>query len=1107
MVDKFSGLSPAAKAATGAVSALAVGFKAIHKLGVTALKEVTDVLKNIGSVALNVGKQIWDSLSEIGEIPTSIGDIISEYASYNATMKEVQAISGATSEEFQQLLDITAKLGRETQFTATNAAEGLKYMSMAGWSAQESIAGLPSVLRLAQIGSADLGTTSDIVTDTITAMGMAATDCGDMVDMFAATITRSNTNVEMMGETMKYVSPVAGSLGVQFEDLALATGLLANVGIKASLAGTSLRTLLTNMAGPTKTVAGAMQEYGISLQETADGSVDLDATMVNLRESLGNVPLKEQAAAAKALFGKTGMAGGLAIINASQKDYDNLKYSIENSTESMTYWRKECKELGLSSKETEKRVNHLHDVFQESKDMADALNISSTDLTKSISLLGKDGKVTSDDIESLFTVFNKLNNASEEQESIMKKYGIQIEKNDDNSLNYDKSLKNIVSSLRDKTKKEREAILTELDLADSIDQVNELCSLSPKEFNKTIEAIENTQSAAEKAQKIIDESLKGSVMRLGSAISGLGLSIMSKCAPALSDFCDLLGDSVNLFVNGDIEGAVTKFSDGMVKGISNIPKLMTQAFKSIESFVVNQGPSLLSIGSSFISNVCKGIVNNQDSIETTLSSAIGQAAQFVKDNMPDIGEAGRAIISSLSQAFDDNKDDIGEALKTATEEAVSLYIEGKTFEAKVKISLIPDFIEGVGAGLWKGMGGPGDNPLSHLGFSGKTSLKNMGNNSVGFWDSALGKGLSQAGNWIKDKLFPPSYAAEIEKEGTETGKKYGKNLADGAKETSSNSAKEIGKGISDKLESMDPSELKGLQTQLKSVQTTISSVASSASKSFEGLRNSLRTSFVGSANIVRNQMVSINNVVRNQSLNARNAFTTQFISMRKVATTQATATRNVVTTQMISMKNVVTTQSRAARNSFTSQMISMRKVASTQSKLIGQEIANGLTTGLQNGSQSAVNAARDMVNKVNAEMKKTAKINSPSKITTGYGENLDEGFIVGMKNRAEKMYSTARDTVKNMSNAMKTAVQGEMVQFAINTSSNNESRIVNNINNNFKLSDEDIEKLADANAQRPVYTETKVGETTFVKGIAKPLDKYNKQQTKRLNRLEGVTNV
>lgn len=911
-------------------------------------------------------------------------------------------------------------------------------------------------------------------------MGMQATDCGDMVDMFAATITRSNTNVEMMGETMKYVAPVAGSLGVQFEDLALATGLLANVGIKASLGGTSLRTMLTNLSGPTTTVQKAMDKYNITLKESADGSVDLDATMQNLRSSLGGLPLKEQASAAKTLFGKTGMAGGLAIINASKKDYDNLKQSIQGSTESMTYWKKECEDMGLSSKQTEKRLEKLHSVFQESKDMADALGISSTDLTKSITLLGKDGKVTSNDIESLFTVFNKLNNASESQEKIMKKYGIQIEKNDDNSLNYSDSLKNVVEALRDKTKQERENILTQLGLADSIDQVNELCSLTPDEFDKTTKAIEETQSAAEKAQEIIDTSLKGAIMRLGSAASGLGLSIMSDCAPALSEFCDLLGDSLNLLVNGNVDGAVTKLTSGLKESFKSIPSLMTNAFNGIESAVTKQGPKFFSTGTSLISNICNGITKNQSTITTTLSSLFSQGAEFVSKNAGSIGDAGHAIIQALSDAFEQNQDEIGEALNKATEEAVRLYIEGKVLQAKIKLSSIPQIIEGTGAGLWKALGG-------------------------------TGQGLSSMGNWIKDKLFPESYAAEIGEKGTEAGKQYAKNLTDSAKENASTGAEEIGTGLSDsltsKLASMDSNELQQLKDDLKMIESTIATVSNSAANSFQSLRNSLRESFVGSANIIRNQMVSMSNVIRNQSSNARNSFTTQMISISKVSRTQATNARNAVTTQMISMKNVITTQSTQARNNFTRQMISMKNVARTQATQIGQQMANGVTKGIQSGTSRAVSAARSLVNQVNAEMKKTAKINSPSKITTDYGENLDEGWIVGMKNKAQQVYAKAREISTEISNRMKIAVQGEMTSFAINASNNNSSNIINNTNISLKLNDEDIEKIGKATAKNPIYVETKVGGSTLAKTIAKPIDDYNNTELKRLNRLEGIENV
>ena len=205
------------------------------------------------------------------------------------------------------------------------------------------------------------------------------------------------------------------------------------------------------------------------------------------------------------------------------------------------------------------------------------------------------------------------------------------------------------------------------------------------------------------------------------------------------------------------------------------------------------------------------------------------------------------------------------------------------------------------------------------------------------------------------------------------------------------------------------------------------------------------------------------------------------------------------------MKNVISTQSRQARNNFTSQMISMKNVARTQSIQIGQAIASGMATGIRNGTSNAVSAARNLVNQVNAEIRKTAKINSPSKITTRYGEYIDEGFIKGMKNKSKELYSVAKNITLEMNKNMKDAVQSEMALFSLNTSNSNENRIINTTNNNFRFTDEDIQKLADANAQRPVSVETKVGESTLAKTIARPIETFNKVDTKRLNRLKGVT--
>ncbi|WP_018592628.1 phage tail tape measure protein [Terrisporobacter glycolicus] len=1097
LLDQFSKISPTAKTATLGVSALVAGFKAFHQLGTTALKEVGGALSSIGSIALDVGKQIWDSLAQIGQFPTSINDVISEYTSYNSTMKEVEAISGATKEEFKQLLDVTAKLGRETQFTATNAAEGLKYMAMAGWSAKESMDGLPSVLRLAQIGSADLGTTSDIVTDTITAMGMSATDCGDMVDMFAATITKSNTTVEMMGETMTYVAPIAGSLGVQFEDLALATGLLANVGIKASISGTSLRTMLTNLASPTDKAATTMKKYGISMKETNDGSVDLDATMQNLRKSLSSLPLKKQAEAAKNLFGKTGMAGGLAIINASESDYKNLKTAIEGSTESMTYWKKECEKAGMTEEQTAKRLDELHNVFTESKDMADALNISSTDLTKSISLLGKDGKVTSGNIENLFTVFNKLNNATEEQKVLMKKYGIELVKNDDNSLNYDKSLKNIVTSLRDKTDAEREAILTGLDLAGSIEEINELCALTPNEFNKTIKAIEETQSAAEKAQKIIDESLKGSIMRLGSALSGLGLSIMSECAPALGKFCDLMAESATLLLNGDVDGAVTKFTKGLKSEFKNIPKIMSNAFKGIESFVVKQGPKLFDAGSSLLKNICKGITGNKKSISGALDSAVKQGAEFISKNAPDLGDAAISIIDSLSKSFDKNKGDIGDALYKATNEAVKVYLETKKLEWKVKINLIPQIVLGAmetGNATTKAE----DSGNSPLGFSGAKE------------DYAGTKSLK---DWFEDLLSaitPKADAAEIENEGKKVGEKVVNGAKDGAITSIQDATKEIQQSATNMYNGAKTSfsKLAEVGTQSASqmyngMRTSFTSLASVGKQSMTDMYNGCKTSLSGLRNIGTTQMISLKNVTRTQSTEARNAFTTQFISLRKVASTQSKEARDAVTTQMISMKKVVSTQSREARNAFTTQMISIKNVARVQSQEAGRYIATGLASGIRSGTSSAVSAARSMVAQVNAIVKSVAKINSPSKVTTEYGEFYAEGLGVGIKNKTPELYKTAMNQIQGLNNRMKSAVNAEMSRIYVSANANSTSNIKSYNTTEARLNNEDIERLGEALSSRPNIMKTIIGEKEIIEVVAEPVRKHIAKSDERNKRKKG----
>lgn len=261
-----------------------------------------------------------------------IADTIQTYADFEAAMSEVKAISGATSEEFAQLTEKANQMGAVTKFTASESAEAFKYMAQAGWDAKEMMDGIEGFMALAAASGEDLGTTSDIVTDALTAFGMAANDSGRFADVMAKAASATNTDVAKMGDTFKYVAPVAGALGYSIEDTAVAIGLMANSGIKASQAGTSLRSLLTNLTHPVGQAADAIDELKISITN-ADGSVKpLSQTLQELREKFRALSESERAQYAAMLAGQEGMSGLLAIVNASDQDFADLTEQINNSS-------------------------------------------------------------------------------------------------------------------------------------------------------------------------------------------------------------------------------------------------------------------------------------------------------------------------------------------------------------------------------------------------------------------------------------------------------------------------------------------------------------------------------------------------------------------------------------------------------------------------------------------------------------------------------------------------------------------------------------------------------------------------------------------------------
>lgn len=297
---------------------------------------IEDGLKNIEKTAektaggFTVGKGIVSNLAAdaIKAAGGALADAAKTGMDFEASMSRVSAVSGATGDQLQKLTDTAREYGASTVFSSSECADALNYMAMAGWSAEQMTNGLPGVLNLAAAAGEDLGTTSDIVTDALTAFGMQAEDSAHFADILATASSKSNTNVSMMGETFKYVAPVAGALGYSAEDVAVAVGLMANNGIKASQAGTSLRTMLSNLTEPTDKQAEAMKSLGVSLTDSEGNMKSLDTLLGDMRSSFSKLDESSKASYASILAGSEGMSGLLAIVNASTSDFDNLKSSI-----------------------------------------------------------------------------------------------------------------------------------------------------------------------------------------------------------------------------------------------------------------------------------------------------------------------------------------------------------------------------------------------------------------------------------------------------------------------------------------------------------------------------------------------------------------------------------------------------------------------------------------------------------------------------------------------------------------------------------------------------------------------------------------------------------
>lgn len=305
----------------------------------TTLQQISaagDKFQEVGQKIEGAGKRLLPVTAAVAGVGAAA---VKTTADFDESMSNVSAISGATGEEFDQLRDKAREMGAETKFSASEAADAMSYMAMAGWKTDDMLNGISGIMNLAAASGADLATTSDIVTDALTGMGYTAADAGRLADVMAAASSNANTNVEMMGETFKYVAPVCGSLGYSMEDTALAVGLMANSGIKASQAGTQLRAAITNMVKPTEAMEGVMMELGIEIANENGSMKSLDETLKILRESFA-VTTEEQKAQRLATLEQQAVADGygdtLKGLSEEEKYFQLAMYAGQEQIKDMS---------------------------------------------------------------------------------------------------------------------------------------------------------------------------------------------------------------------------------------------------------------------------------------------------------------------------------------------------------------------------------------------------------------------------------------------------------------------------------------------------------------------------------------------------------------------------------------------------------------------------------------------------------------------------------------------------------------------------------------------------------------------------------------------------
>ena len=694
-----------AKFALSAITALTVGVNKLYQAG---KQQFFEGLTNIGSKLQPVvelfrdfGQEVVSAFESITNTDIDLSSLMELGPNFEYDMQKVGAIAGSNKRQLEELTKTAEHLGGVTQYTASDVAEAFQFMAMAGYDTEDMLSSINGTLSLSIASGTSLAETTDIVTDYMTALGLEANSTSDFVDKLAATVTSSNTTVEKYGMSMKQVASQAGALGISMTDLSTAIGLQANAGVKGAKAGTALKNVLANMAAPTDKQAKALKKLGFTADKTgsyfkttADGAVDLEATVKQLMTATDKMTKSQKAAVLAQLAGREALPGLMALLSQGAEGWDELSNTIENSTGKVQYWN-ECMSLaGKSGKEATKAIDNMKKVFAEVETEALNAGLSSEELSHAIAILGDDGKVTSNNVRDLINVIDSMNTATgkaekkwraldaagddlvntgydydatiakitadttglsqekkeaikalldenmtyEEANKVLKEYGLTAERVSFSTLSYADKLEYLRDNLKGCSDEYIKSQLANLGLADSFDEVKEVVRMTDEEFAAYKQNLETVKGMAEQLAEAMDETTKASLLNLASAIENVCIAAFNNIKPALKGATDAINEFFDTWHNGDknvftfngLEMAFVNLAGKIIDQKGKIQQAVTDLFSGLDRFVNG------------------GTFDNILNIGTHLVDSICKGIQQAKDN----GSLDSAIDGAIKKICD-----------------------------------------------------------------------------------------------------------------------------------------------------------------------------------------------------------------------------------------------------------------------------------------------------------------------------------------------------------------------------------------------------------------------------------------------------------------------